>query len=172
MEHDVGVGRIKRRLEERTVDGLKEDNRRDALRFGIDKGLAQRMNHGADEEVAAELDGVRLTRLRAYDGEAATERRKQWTSLIDSRFRSGGDDPQSAFFGDVGTAEDRRGDKGLAAARVLGGEALGEHNADGAQRNVQRAGTKRIEYAFRAEENGFVGRVVEEHGEDRFSRTE
>ena len=63
MEHHVAVGRVERRLEERAVDGFEKDGRLDALRFGKDERFAERLNHGADEEIAAELDGVGLARF-------------------------------------------------------------------------------------------------------------
>src|ERR1017187_9590851 len=128
VEHNIGVSRVKRRLEERAVDCFEEDGWLDALRFGIDKVLAQRVDHRADEEVSAELDSVRLARLRADDGEAAAERLKQRASLVDGCLRSGSDDPQAPFLGDVGTSKDRRANIGLIAASVLGGEAFGERN--------------------------------------------
>ena len=104
---------------------------------------------------------------RADDRDAAGKRFEQRARRGDGLLRAGGDDPQAAFCGHAGAAKDRRGHKRLAAAGMLGGEALTERNADGGERDVQRAGPERIENALLAEEDFFVCRIVEEHGEHR-----
>ena len=53
----------------------------------------------------------------------------------------------------------------MTAPRVLGGEPLAERDADGAARDVQRAGFERVHQAVGAEEHFFVRRIVEEHGD-------
>ena len=146
MQHHLPVGRVERRLKQRAVDGFEEDFGVDALRGGVDKGLAERVNHGADQEVSAQLEGVCLAWLSTDDRDAARQRFEQRASGSNGRFRAGGDDPQAAFLGDVRPAEDRGGHKGLAAPRVFGGQPLTERHADGGERNVQRAGPQRVQY--------------------------
>ena len=71
MQHHVGIGCIKRRLEECTVHSVEKHPRRNPLRLGEDKGFAERLNHCTDQEVSAEFDGVRLPWLPADDGDPA-----------------------------------------------------------------------------------------------------
>ena len=104
IEHHVAIGGIKRRLEKGAVDGFKKDCWERSLRFGIDECLAERMNHGADQEVAAQLDGVRLARLAATTV-MPRERSAAMAALCDRLLRTSRHDPESAFFGNVGTAE-------------------------------------------------------------------
>ena len=60
VEHYVSVGGVERGLEKRAVDGLEKFLGIDSLRFGEDESFTERLNHCADEEVAAEFDGVGL----------------------------------------------------------------------------------------------------------------
>ena len=104
--------------------------------------FAQRVNHGADEKVAAQLDGVGLAGFGADHGDAAREGLEQGARFGDGLVGAGRNDPEAAFFGDVGPAKDGSGHEIAAAAGVLGGEALRERDADGAAGDVQSAGSK------------------------------
>src|SRR5262249_55761719 len=68
VENGLAVVLVKLRLKECAVDGLMKKGRRDALRFGIDEGLGERLDHRCDHEVAAELERVRLPRLARDNG--------------------------------------------------------------------------------------------------------
>ena len=139
VQHDVAVGGVKRRLEERAVDGFEKDGRLDALRFGKDECFAERLDHGADEEVAAELDGVGLARLGPTtemprekgleQGGRGRRRRRSPAATIQSL-------PSAATLGRPKTGA---ATKSLAAPGVLGGETLTERDADGAAGDVKRA---------------------------------
>ena len=79
---------------------------------------------------------------------------------------AGHHDPKLAGLGDIGPAEDRRGNEADAAAGVLCGQLFAESDADGAAGDVKRAGFERVHQAVGAEEDFFVRRIVEEHGDD------
>ena len=81
VQHHLAVGGVKRRLEERAVHGAEKRFRIDALRRCIDKGFAERLDHGADEKVPTQLDGMSLARLRAHNRDATGKRFKQRASL-------------------------------------------------------------------------------------------
>ena len=106
--------------------------------------FAERLNHGADEEVAAEFDGVRLARFRADDRDAARERLQHGPGCGNGSFVAGHHDPELAGLGHIGPAEDGCGDEPVSAPRVLGREPLAECDADGAAGDVKRAGLERV----------------------------
>jgi len=165
MQKHLAVRRVKRRLEERAVHGLKEDRRINALLLRVDKRLAQRLHHHGDEEVAAEFDGVRLPRLCANYRDAARKRLQQRPCFRDRVFRTGNHDPQAALFSHVGPSEHRRCHKFMPALCVLPGQPFAQRHADGAARDVQRAGAHCIHQSVGAKDHFLVGRIVEQHGE-------
>jgi len=136
----------------------------DSLPFSVDEGFAEGVDHGADEEVAAELEGVGLAGLGADDGDAAAEWLEERAGEGDGGLGAGDDDPEAALFRDAGAAEDGGGEELLGAAGVLGREALTEGDADGGVGDVERAGAHGAEHAIGAEQDLLVGGIVKEHG--------
>src|SRR5271154_969281 len=103
------------------------------------------MNHGADEEVAAEFEGVGLTRLRADHRDAPRHGLKHRTRTLDGVGRSRSHNPKPALRGDIGPAKHGSRHELLAAARVLRGEPLRERDADSAARDMKGAGIEGID---------------------------
>ena len=116
-----------------------------------------------DQYLAAQLEGVSLTRLRADDGDAPGERLEQRPRLGDCIFRAGNHNPQLPGRSHAGPAKDRRRYKLQSAAGVLGGEPLTERHADGAAGDVQHARRKRVHQSVRAEQHLFIRGIVKEH---------
>lgn len=166
VEEGVAVGLVKGRAEEGGVDGFEEDGRVDALGLGEDEGLREGLDHRGDHEVAAEFEGVGLVGFGADDGDAAGEGFEEGAGEVDGGGGAGCGDPELGGCGDVGAAEDRGGDVELAAVLVGLGDALGEGDADGGECDVDGTGGEGGEEAVGGEEDGFVGFVVHEHGED------
>ncbi len=50
---------------------------------------------------------------------------------------------------------------------MFGGQPFTQRNADGRKRDVQRTGAERFKSTLLAEEDVFVGHIIEEHGERR-----
>jgi len=107
-----------------------------------------------------------LVGLVAGDGEAAGKGFEEGTSAGDCGVCAGGYDPEAAGCGVGWGAEDGGADKVDSAGCVLSGEALGEHDADGAAEDVKQAGGKSVDEAVDAEEDFVVSGVVGEHGDD------
>ena len=74
-------------------------------------------------------------------------------------------DPKLAVLSYIGAAEDGCGYEPVSAPRVLGSQLFAECDADGTAGDVKRAGFERVHQAVGAEEDFFVSRVVEEHGD-------
>ncbi len=75
--------------------------------------------------------------------------------------------PELPGFGDIGSAEDGGGNEvDVHDGHVLGRQLLTERNADGAACDVERARFERVHEAVGAEEDLFVGRIIEEHRND------
>src|SRR5512146_3183812 len=109
------------------------------------------MNHGADEEIAAQLYGVRLSRFFADDRDSARERLQDRPSAFNGRVDTSNHGPQPAFLRHVWPAKDWSSDKVNAALCVLHCKPLAESHADGAAGNVECSRRKRVEQCVRAE---------------------
>src|ERR1700677_3575560 len=129
VQHHLSVRRVKRRLKECAVYCLEKRSRIDSLPRRVNKRLAERVNHGADEEVAAEFYGVRFPWVVAHNGDTTRKGLQQRTRFGNRLLRARDHGPQAAFFSDIGTAKDRRGDKFVSAAAVLPCQALAQCNA-------------------------------------------
>ena len=69
------------------------------------------MNHGADEKIAAQLDGMRLPGLFADHGDSSRERLEQRARTVSALSAPAATHPKPTLVGYIWTAEHRRRDK-------------------------------------------------------------
>ena len=130
------VGFVHRRGEERVGEQVDEFVRLDAVLASEGDGFSERLDDGADEEVAGELDDVGHFGLGADDESALADGVEDGLAALEVGGSTGGSDDEFGSGGGLGASEDRRGDVALAALLMFGCELLRKRDADGAHGNV------------------------------------
>src|SRR5437868_6982713 len=97
------------------------------------------MNHGADDKIAPQLDGMCLPRLCADHRYPSRKCLEHWAGTVHGFVSTRGHGPEPALPGYTRPAKHWRCHKIDASLGVLHGEPLTERHADGAARDVQAA---------------------------------
>ena len=118
---------------------------------------------GRNEKVAAELDHVGHLGFGADDERALTDGIEDRLAALEDSGVSGSGDKELTGRSGLRAAEDRCGDVVLPVFVMVGGQSLRQGHADGAHRDVDRAGRKGFRDASSTEDGRTHGSIVSQH---------